>query len=159
MKPNEDRLLGKTPVLIYNLPIHWRANNSCYSFIVALQDLKCAQLWEQFVQRKDNHVWCLAYTGFSQKLYCEIRIYVQVVYWGEHLRRVGKWGKEGKKANIGCFISRWTLWTTRIQSGFVLLAEDEKYVLEFYNGRKERAGVLIYQFPFVIHGQLGAEGG
>lgn len=42
------------------------------------------------------------------------------VYWGDNPKRVRKWGKEQKKANRGCFISRLTLWTTRIQSGLVL---------------------------------------
>ena len=51
----------------------------------------------------------MAYLGFSQKLDCEIRFYVQVVYWGDKSRKVGKWGKEVKEAGPGFFIHRLTL--------------------------------------------------
>ena len=109
-----------------------------------------SQLWEQLMQRQDNHFWYMAYLGFSQKLDCEIRFYVQVVYWGDNPRKVGKWGKEGKESGPGFFIHRLTLWTARIPSGSGHLVDSEKYALKFYGERRGRIRAFIRQFPFFI---------
>lgn len=85
----------------------------------------------------------------------EARLWVQDVWassllgWRSQDR--GEWGKEGKEANIGYCP---TMWTTRISCGLVLLAEAKKYALESSNGRRERAGAFVHQFPFVFCGLL-----
>lgn len=139
-------LLRKRPVL----PIHWGTNNSCYSFIFSMQDLKSTQLREQLTQRKINISDVGPPLGSP-----EARLWDQDV-WASSLlgwqsQDCGEWGKEGKEANIGYCP---TLWTTRISSGLVLLAEAKKYALESSNGRRERAGAFVHQFPFVFFGLL-----